>query len=265
VARTLVAVDAGPAAPAVARAGEALAVTLGAVVDVVHVAETASPPAAELARLVDAPVRVLRGDPVGRLLEEAADPDVAAVAVGAGQRGRQRPVGHVARAVLERASTPVLVVPRRQRRQLSTPPRHVLVPLDGAAATTAPVLPIVDRLAAGGSAVTVAHVFDAAHAPAFVDHPAHQLEAWGREFLARYARTDSELVLRRGVPWREVLACAQQVDAELIVLGWSQQLTPGRASVVREALERAGVPVLLVPIEHAAAARGGSLGTQLSP
>lgn len=34
----------------------------------------------------------------------------------------------------------------------------------------------------------------------------------------------------------------------MIALGWAQELAEGRAAVVREALERSRVPVLLVPV-----------------
>lgn len=38
------------------------------------------------------------------------------------------------------------------------------------------------------------------------------------------------------------------MDPDLIALGWSQELAGGGAAVVREALERSRVPVLLVPV-----------------
>ena len=40
---------------------------------------------------------------------------------------------------------------------------------------------------------------------------------------------------------------ATAAGADLIALGWSQDLTPDRAAVVREVLTRSEVPVLLLP------------------
>ena len=42
---------------------------------------------------------------------------------------------------------------------------------------------------------------------------------------------------------------AEECDCDLIALGWSQELSPGRAPVVRGTLERSHRPVLLVPVE----------------
>jgi hypothetical protein len=45
---------------------------------------------------------------------------------------------------------------------------------------------------------------------------------------------------------------AEELGCELIALGWSQQLSAGRAPVVRETLERSRLPVLLIPVQLAA-------------
>jgi hypothetical protein len=41
------------------------------------------------------------------------------------------------------------------------------------------------------------------------------------------------------------------VGCDVIALGWTQQLVPGRAPVVRAALEGSHVPVMLVPVRVA--------------
>jgi hypothetical protein len=247
VTRTLIAVDAGPTTSTTVEVGRALADALRTDADVVHVAEPGTPPLEVTVRPGDGPYRILEGEPLTRLLAESAAPDVAAVVVGAGVGGSDPPVGHVAWTLLERAAAPVLVVPAVLRRSVGSPPRHVLVPLETTAAT-GEVRSLVDRLVARGSEVTVAHVFDADHPPVYVDHPEHGMEPWGREFLARHGRQGVRLLLRHGVPWQEVLACADEGRAELLLLAWSQTLASGRATVVREALGRAGIPVLLVPV-----------------
>jgi hypothetical protein len=56
------------------------------------------------------------------------------------------------------------------------------------------------------------------------------------------------VVLRSGVTADHLLGIAEEERADLIVLGWSQTLSPGRAEVVRALLERSPVPLLLVPV-----------------
>jgi hypothetical protein len=41
---------------------------------------------------------------------------------------------------------------------------------------------------------------------------------------------------------------ADELHVDLIALGWAQELAAGRAPVVRATLERASVPVMLVPV-----------------
>jgi hypothetical protein len=45
-----------------------------------------------------------------------------------------------------------------------------------------------------------------------------------------------------------VHSIATEIGADLIALAWSQNMTAGRATVVRAVLERSDVPVLLVPV-----------------
>ena len=73
--------------------------------------------------------------------------------------------------------------------------------------------------------------------------------AWAEEFLARYcAQPEVRLELRTGVAGEHVLDVAEAERADMIALGWSQQLDPGRAHTVRRAVLDAVVPVMLVPI-----------------
>ena len=41
---------------------------------------------------------------------------------------------------------------------------------------------------------------------------------------------------------------AEETDADLVALGWAQELAAGRARVVRAVLELAHVPVALIPV-----------------
>jgi len=136
---------------------------------------------------------------------------------------------------------------------IGAPLRTVLLPLDGAAETEAAVTPTVRLLADADLEVVVVHVLTDQQVPAFLDQAHHALDAWGHEFLARHAVTEPapRIVLRAGTPGRNVLEVAGTEAADLIVLGWSQDLSPGRAEVVRLLLADADVPVLLVPVEPA--------------
>ena len=86
---------------------------------------------------------------------------------------------------------------------------------------------------------------------AFSDQLHHEAPAWVEEFLARFCSVPAhevEVELRVGVPEEEVSGVARETDADLIALGWSQELAPGRAAVVRAMLSSSVVPVLLIPL-----------------
>lgn len=144
------------------------------------------------------------------------------------------------------ATGPVVVIPADAQ---IGPVRRVLLPLDGTP-TSATVVPLMtELLAADGVKLVALHVFDPATVPPYWDHPAHAYRAWSEEFLRQQCpRTGVQLEVRTGEPREAVLDVAQKTDADLIVLGWSQQLDQGRAAVVRATLEQARVPVLLIPV-----------------
>ena len=95
------------------------------------------------------------------------------------------------------------------------------------------------------------HVHSPATVPAFSNHDPHATLAWEREFLSRYISTPHDritLVRRLGVPADDIVAVAHETGPDLIVLAWSQDLTPGRARVVSETLAHTDIPVLLLPV-----------------
>jgi nucleotide-binding universal stress UspA family protein len=228
-------------------------------------AEPALAAALTLADLLDAGVEVLTvregplptapqgfatrradGDPVGVLVEAAAAPGVDALVLGRGVGAASRPAGSTALAVLAQATTPVLVVPP------GAPPariRRVLVPLEGTELSSRPVTALLERIVARGVEVIVLHVHRPATVPAFADHQVHAQRSWEREFLARFAtaaRRRARVVRRVGDPAASVVTVAAQEAVDLVVLSWNRQMTPRHALVVREALARVQVPVLLI-------------------
>lgn len=148
--------------------------------------------------------------------------------------------------VMQRARIPLLVVPKHAelvREQITT----VLLPLDGAPETAESVAPLAARFADAHSRVLIVHVFDEATVPAFWDQAAHSQKHWADEFLLRNLPSADDLRLRRGHTPEEVVIEAQRAGADLIVIGWGQDLGAGRARTVRGALLTGSVPVLLVP------------------
>ena len=169
---------------------------------------------------------------------------LAVLAVLAGDK-RSRPLW---RRVVQRSTRPVILVPAGAR---GTKPeiRRVLVPLDGTAESAAAVAGAVEQFASAGVDLVALHVFDAETVPRFWDQAAHARRPWAEEFLARYcAQPGVRLEIRTGVAGEHVLDVAEDERADLIALGWSQQLDPGRARTVQRAVRDAVVPVMLVPL-----------------
>jgi hypothetical protein len=147
--------------------------------------------------------------------------------------------------VIPRVARPLLVVPDRASPEAG-PPRRVLTPLDGVPETAAGVATMAGRLVSCGAEVAAVHVFEPATVPAFWDQAAHSHRSWTAEFLRRNLPAARDLGLRRGDPAAEVLAEVAAADIDALLLGWSQDLSEGRARIVREALTQGTVPVLLV-------------------
>ncbi len=93
----------------------------------------------------------------------------------------------------------------------------------------------------------VLHVFADGTVPAMLDRAVYDLDTLGREFLLRHCPGASEILLRRGSVASCVGKLSEESDADLVVLSWSQDVSPGRARVVREVLGASTRPVLLLP------------------
>ena len=148
----------------------------------------------------------------------------------------------------QHSAKPVVVVPAAARR---LPPRirRVLLPLDGTARSAAAVAEAAERFARGGAELVILHVFDAQTVPKFWDQHAHAGQAWEQEFLARYcALPGARLELRSGTAAEHVAQVAAAEQADMIALAWSQRLEPGRAAAVRQTIQDAEVPVMLIPM-----------------
>ena len=248
MSKVVAAIDNSSAARPVLATAAAVARLLSAELEAVHVRVDGARTAQAAAAAAGLPLRVLSGRAVESLLRAGEADGVFALVLGArATRSGRRPAGHVALELALSLGKPLVVVPPHAPAPLAV--ERILVPLDGTAAT-AGALANTLRLARNRALeVIVLYVHDEARIPLFGDQPQHELEAWTHEFLARHCPhpEDVRLELRTGVPATHVLKVAEEAKADLIALAWSQTLEPGRAAVVREALERSRVPLLLVP------------------
>jgi nucleotide-binding universal stress UspA family protein len=245
----LAAIDNSAAAQPVLEIATAFAELLDGELSAVHVRERSATTARAVARRAGLDLRILEGDPVPTLIRTIADHEPDLVVVGS--RGRpegRRPAGHTTLELAQHITRPLLIVPpdSTTHRTLS----RALVPLDASLETTAAVRSTAAMLSDAGLEVVAVHVLDPEHVPRFVDQPQHDYDTRRHEFIARYTNGTVPLELRSGIARDGVLRCAHDVDADLIVLCWAQDLSTGHADVVREALTRSSAPVLLLPLDR---------------
>lgn len=248
--KLIAAIDDSPVAQPVLDTAIALARLLDLEIDTVHVTNRGGTSASGLAGAAGLTIRQLTGNPVDALVDALDDPDVAIGIVGArGHTGGPHPAGHATLALLQRTGTPLVVVPPELCRPASRRMDRILVPLDGSVDTTTAVQSFVANLSSAGVEVITLHVFTRDTVPRFIDQTQHGLKAWTEEFSARHDMgTCPKLVTRSGSPGQSVINLAVSEDVDMIVIGWSQHLLPGRAQVVAEVLAQSCVPVLLVPV-----------------
>lgn len=245
----IAAIDDSPTAGSVLRLARTWAALLEARLRSVHVSEGDDPGAQRAADDVGVPLEICHGDPAQAILDLAADPEVALLVLGSrrGPGGRD-PAGHIAVSVLERAGVPVLVVPPEVG-PVRPRVRNVVVPLEGSAPTTACMGPLLHRLHDAGVRLVALHVFAEQDVPRFRDHGGHAEESLATAFASRWCPgIPTEVRLRVGAATAATVDVADIEDADAIALGWSQDLSPGHASVVRTALSSESRPVLLVPL-----------------
>lgn len=246
----LAALDNTVAAAPVLATAEAFASLVGSDPAPMHVRVNGDRGARLVAEASGRPLTELAGEPVEELVRAASSDDVSAIVLGArATPGGARPAGHTALAVAERVAKPVLLVPP------DTPHagrlKRVLVPLEGSVSTSLAPRQMFELARDRHIEVVVLHVLEESSLPLFTDQPQHEVPAWAHEFLARYCPWGADEVTfesRLGRPEELIPRAAEELAVDLVALGWSQELAHGRAAVVHAVLERARVPVLLVPV-----------------
>jgi nucleotide-binding universal stress UspA family protein len=99
---------------------------------------------------------------------------------------------------------------------------------------------------------TVADVNVAVHAGFAATQVLGELHVGARDALHKAvdAVHPSSTHLLAGDPVQDVVpATAEELRCDLVALGWGRALAPGRDGVVRATLERATMPVMLIPVE----------------
>src|SRR5262245_50131222 len=253
--RVVAAIDASATAGPVLSTARALGALLGATAEALHVEEGQSHVSRAAAARASLPVRVVTGAPAEEVAQATSEPDVVGVVVGArAAPGGARPVGRTATKLVLGLGKPVVVVPP----QGAEPVRLArwLVPLEASPVALEPLRDLIGRAYGADARVTIVHVHEDSAVPAFEDQTHHEVDTWSGEFLRRYCShpEEVELLVRVGHAGEQVLDLAREVDADVIVLVWNQDLGPRRAPLVRDVLGRSHVPVLLVPSRARASA-----------
>jgi len=246
----LAAIDTSAAAGPVLATALAIAELFDARAEAIHVRDGDQETAQASARRAGVPLRTASGPPLETLLSAAREEEVEAVVIGARAVPLgDRPVGAVARAVVTSLRKPIVVVPPHAPARARID--RVLVPLAGTPGARAAMIGFVERAQAHERELVLLHVYGERSIPSFTEQPAHEMEAWSEEFLARHCppgpAREVRLETRVGsVPW-EILRVSEQIESHLLALCWSQVLTADRGNVVRQCLEQATTPILLVP------------------
>ena len=246
--KILGAIDNSAAARPVLAVAATLADLLAVDVEALHVRENGERNARAAAAAAGVPLRSTTKPVVAALVEAGRLPEVVCVVLGArGVDAGRRPAGHVALELALSLPKPLVVVPP----DAPTPGKlsRILVPLDGRRTTAVALAETLMLASRRELEVIVLHVHDQASIPLFSDQRQHELESWAHEFLRRHCPYPERvrLEVRTGIPGTNILQVAEEISADMIALGWSQDLSSGHAAVVREVLERTGIPVLLVP------------------
>jgi nucleotide-binding universal stress UspA family protein len=249
--RLLAGLDQTAAARQVLIAAREIARMFGAEVSAVHVVQDGVERVRELAAECRVPLLELGGR-AGPALTKAVEQDDEAIALVVGTRARakgDREIGSTALEVVTTAHKPVFAIPPALSAEFAI--HRVLVPLEGSLSTSFAPYSALDVPGVAHVDVVILHVLDEDALPPFSDQPQHEWDAFQQEFLTRYSPWPVEhvrLETRVGRAEQHVLAVAAELLCDLIALGWTQELAPGRATLVRRALRAGTIPVLLVPM-----------------
>ena len=249
----LAALDTSATARAVLETAVRISQLAGADVEAIHVrtgpleADRTPESLAALAGRSEVPLKLIEGPVEPSLIAAMTTPEVVVAVIGArATPSGRRLIGRTARTLLEQADKPVVVVPSEATGLGAI--RRLLVPLEGTDVSSRPVLDRLMPLLSADIELVVLHVFNDTTLPAMLDRPYRDLDLLGREFLTRHCPRAELIELRTGPIATRVAEVSEEHRSDLIVLSWSQNLSPERAHVVRSVLGDSLLPVLLLPI-----------------
>jgi Universal stress protein family len=246
------AIDGGGLSAGVLLTAKVIAPLFHAEVGALHVFETHDDALQAGRRAVEAglPLQISEGPVLTALASRCASPEVAAVVIGASAgRGATRALGHRALGLITATQRPVVVVPDGAK--VPSRLRRALLPLDASLATQEALCETGVLAAAADVDLIALHVWGYRDVPMFNDHPPHEWLTWSQDFMRQHwppSMPRPGLQRRVGVPAEEIVAAVAETGVDLLVLSWSQDLSLGRARVVRAALLKSCRPVLLVPV-----------------
>jgi nucleotide-binding universal stress UspA family protein len=232
---------------------------------VVHVRE-AGGAALGSADLADLEIVDLEGEAPATIADLVAKADLQAVAIGmrAAPKGKAGAgLGRVAEALLQAGAAPLLLV--RPGMHPLTGLRRLVVPLEGSPSASVAMTRADDAFCTRGREIVMLHVVTTTPpgesgslpAPRIVDQEHYEWSAWQEEFTMRFSQCPEggrhRIAVRVGKPALTIAEEARADDAELIVLSWNGTFAGGHGAVVRELLETAPCPLLIIPPDR----RGG--------
>jgi nucleotide-binding universal stress UspA family protein len=244
----LAAVDDSAAAQPVLQTATRLTNYVDSNVVAVHVAEDGDGTTARaLADAAGVMFEVRRGDAATELVSAMHDLDVAAIVIGARRANwTAMPAGHVALDVAQHTRRPVVIVPPDT---VDHEWRRVLVAVEGDGESETLGIFAESLRPERWPEVVALHVFEADAMPMFADQPAYETAAWAEEFMHRVPSANQERVrleVRVGNAADVVRETAQEVGADVVVMAWRRDLSPGHAPIVRELLAKSSVPIVLL-------------------
>lgn len=270
----LVAWDGSPAAATAFALAKTVAAQLDGYIEALHIQS----PAAVDSSLVDAvraaadkldgvELRVRVGEPAAEIIKASQEEDVSLIVMT--HHGRdiepRRGMGHVAEDVVRGTHQPVLLVnPEVAIGRGSGNLKRLLLPLDGTPQTAVALRPAAELAARLGARVDLLYVAPPEQArpsergsmaaPRYVDQPQHEWPEWAGEAIRRLALScaglpssvDVQMFMTQGSVGEEIIRFACEHGSDAIVMVRRSRMQPGRARALREVLQRAPCPILLL-------------------
>lgn len=272
--KIMVPVDGTACATSALPVARGLADLHGASLHLIHVTEHPLP-AHELLQKLNLPPEQMKGLVLDQLTGPPASSIIRVVHEQAGiaivmcpHTAPEKPrgtLGSVARAVLQAAGCPVVLVPPERGAQPWALHR-LLLPHDGTPASTAAVEPAGLLALRSHARFTVLHVAapgtprpepGAFGVPRYMDHPEHEWPSWAHEFLDR-ARilghapegVKMQLVLATGEPGHAIIKFARQEQSDLIALPWRGKLEPEQEPTATLVIREAPCPLIVYRVSR---------------